>query len=54
MCGHYPEDIFIGVRNLHSVHGVPTLDIVWIDYEICRQVVRLMFTNEPDDCLSVV
>ena len=47
MCGHFPEDIFIGVKNLHSVQGVPTLDIVWIDYDNYRQLVRSLLITRP-------
>ena len=38
---YYPEEMFIGVRGLHSHNGIPTLDVVWLDFEVYGKQVRL-------------
>lgn len=40
----------MGVRGLYNVRGTPTLDIVWLDFEIYRnQVLTLIDINHVSD-----
>ena len=38
---YYPEQMFVGVRGLRSDHGMPTLDVVWLDFGVYDKQVSL-------------